>query len=199
MLGKRSSRLHETQPHRRVVFFNTLSSIRPARRCIYPGRPPVENGSRRSSPFSGPKLAADARLGIKSWLGIAQTTTGRTHPAVWYVFNREKIEFAYPTLTLSRAKAYRAAGRTTNTITDSSATYRSSHRSREEFASRGASTPACLPGEASYEGRQANQFVVISDRQSAVPELLSENSQHVHENDFFGEMSLLTATRPRPS
>lgn len=192
----------------RIVFFNTLYINSPARtlHLIREAVRQVENVSPKIRPVVRIRsLAADGiDWEVKYWLEDYtqyNDTDALVRQRVWYVFNREKIEFAYPTRTVyfEQKPIERPVEELTNTITERlnnvSIFAPLSEEEIEKLASVSTSR-VYAPGEAivrqGAEGK--SMFVVISGSVKVqIPELSYQKTlSTLHENDFFGEMSLLT-------
>jgi small-conductance mechanosensitive channel len=196
----------------RLVFFNTLYSSSPATTAhvVREAVRQVENVSQKIRPIVRIKSLGESGIDweIKYWLedyAKYNDTDALIRQRVWYVFQREHLEFAYPTRTIHvESKPQETAFiETVNTIFERlSAIPIFAPLSDEETQKL---AEACIarvyaPGEAIVrKGQQGNSMFVIN--RGAVKVQIPENGYQrtinkLRETEFFGEMSLLTG-QPR--
>ncbi|HEX8636924.1 MAG TPA: mechanosensitive ion channel family protein [Pyrinomonadaceae bacterium] len=196
----------------RLVFFNTLYSSSPATTAhtVREAVRQVENVSQKIRPIVRIKNLGDSGIDweVKYWLEDYtkyNDTDALIRQRIWYVFQREHLEFAYPTRTIHvETKPQETAFvETVNTIFERlSAIPIFAPLSDEETQKL---AEACIarvyaPGEAIVrKGQQGNSMFIIN--RGAVKVQIPENGyartiNKLRETDFFGEMSLLTG-QPR--
>ena len=196
----------------RIVFFNTLYVNSPARtiQAVRDAVRQVENVSQKIRPVVRIRNLGDNGIEweVKYWTedySKHHDTDALIRQRVWYVFNREKIEFAFPTRTV-----YMAEKREEVTFVEYVNTV--SEKLQEipmfvplgeeelEKLAKGSSTRVYAPGEAIVRrGQEGNSMFVIV--RGLVKVQIPENDYQktinkLRANDFFGEMSLLTG-QPR--
>lgn len=196
----------------RLVFFNTLYSSSPATtaHAVREAVRQVENVSQKIRPIVRIKSLGESGIDweIKYWLedyAKYNDTDALIRQRVWYVFQREHLEFAYPTRTIHvETKPQETAFvETVNTIFERlSAIPFFAPLSDEETKKLAEACVARVyaPGEAIVrKGQEGNSMFVIN--RGAVKVQIPENGyartiNKLRETDFFGEMSLLTG-QPR--
>jgi small-conductance mechanosensitive channel len=196
----------------RLVFFNTLYSSSPATtaHAVREAVRQVENVSQKIRPIVRIKSLGESGIDweIKYWLedyAKYNDTDALIRQRVWYVFQREHLEFAYPTRTIHiETKPQEAAFvETVNTIFERlSAIPIFAPLSDEETQKLAEACVARVyaPGEAIVrKGQEGNSMFVIN--RGAVKVQIMDNGHpktinKLKETDFFGEMSLLTG-QPR--
>ena len=196
----------------RVVMFNTEYSDSPARtiQVVRDAVRQVENVSQKIRPVVRLKDFGHDGLEweIKYWTEDYtkyNDTDALIRQRVWYAFNRERIAFASPELTI-----HTAPPREETTLVEYVNTV--SERLQEvpmfaplgeeeiEKLAKASSTRVYAPGEAIVRrGQEGNSMFVIV--RGGVKVQIPENDyqktiNHLRANDFFGEMSLLTG-QPR--
>ncbi|PYS99120.1 MAG: hypothetical protein DMF63_13705 [Acidobacteria bacterium] len=124
---------------------------------------------------------------------------------IWYVFNREKIDFAYPTRTVHIAEKKEEATfvEYVNTVSErlqQVPLFTPLAEDEVERLAKASTTRVYAPGEAIVRrGQEGNSMFVIV-RGSVKVQIPENNIQKtintLRANDFFGEMSLLTG-QPR--
>jgi len=192
----------------RLVFFNTLYSHSPARtiQLVREAVRQVENVSPKIRPVVRVRnLAADGiDLEVKYWLEDYtkyNDTDALIRQRIWYIFQREKINFAYPTRTIymetkpdevPAEDILNIHAERLNMVTIFSPL---SDGEIHELANASTSR-VYAPGEAIVRmGQEGNSmFVVISGSVKVqIPEEgYMKTLGTLAENDFFGEMCLLT-------
>jgi len=196
----------------RIVSFNTEYSDSPAKtiQVVRDAVRQVENVSQKVRPVVRVRnLAADGiDWEVKYWIddySKHSDTDALIRQRIWYAFQREKIQFAFPTRTIYMAEA---AKETTlveyvNTV---------SERLQEvplfvplgeeelEKLAKASTTRVFAPGEAIVRrGQEGNSMFVIvrGSVKVQIPEYdYQKTINKLKANDFFGEMSLLTG-QPR--
>lgn len=196
----------------RMVLFNTLYVNSPAKtiQAVRDALRQVENISQKIRPVVRIRNLGDNGIDweIKYWAEDYTKypdTDALIRQRVWYVFNREKIDFAFPTRTV-----YMAEKREEATLVEYVNTVSEKLRqvplfvplAEEELEklAKASTTRVYAPGEAIVRrGQEGNSmFVVI---RGGVKVQIPENNYQktintLRTNDFFGEMSLLTG-QPR--
>ncbi len=192
----------------KLVFFNTLYTNSPAKtiHVVREAVRQVENVSPKMRPVVRIRgLAADGiDWEIKYWLEdyrLQHDTDALIRQRIWYVFQREKISFAYPTRTVYREErppeipAEEVFNATAERLNNVSIFAPLSDEEIERLANASTSR-VYAPGEAIVNrGQEGNSMYVII--RGAVKVQIPENDYqktigNLRENDFFGEMSLLT-------
>ncbi|MGB7201604.1 MAG: mechanosensitive ion channel family protein [Pyrinomonadaceae bacterium] len=192
----------------KLVFFNTLYTDSPAKtiQAVREAVRQVENVSSKMRPVVRIRnLAADGiDWEVKYWLDdyrIQHDTDALIRQRIWYVFQREKISFAYPTRTLYLEKKKVEAlpeeifNTTAERLNNVSIFAPLSDEEIERLANASKSR-IYAPGEPIvHRGQEGNSMYVII--KGAVKVQIPENDYQktistLRENDFFGEMSLLT-------
>lgn len=192
----------------KLVFFNTLYTDSPAKtiQAVREAVRQVENVSPKMRPVVRIRnLAADGiDWEVKYWLEdyrIQHDTDALIRQRIWYVFQRERISFAYPTRTLYLEKKKVEAlpeeifNTTAERLNNVSIFAPLSDEEIERLANASKSR-IYAPGEPIvHRGQEGNSMYVII--RGAVKVQIPENDYQktigtLRENDFFGEMSLLT-------
>jgi len=196
----------------RVVTFSTVYSNSPAKtiQTIRDAVRQVENVSSKVRPVVRIRNLGESGLEweIKYWIedyAKYNDTDALIRQRLWYSFVREKIEFAYPTRTLHvETKPQEAAFEDRmNTISERLARISIFAPLSEEETDRLASTARIrvyAPGEPIVRAGQEGNSMFVITRGSVkiqIPDGVAPKTiNELHENDFFGEMSLLTG-QPR--
>jgi small-conductance mechanosensitive channel/CRP-like cAMP-binding protein len=192
----------------KLVFFNTLYSHSPSR-TIHVVREAVrqaENVSQKMRPVVRIRNLAPDGIDweVKYWLEdytLQHDTDALVRQRIWYAFQREKIKFAYPTRTVhveEKAEVI-APEEVVNTYAEHlnrvSIFAPLSEEEIEQLANA-SEARTYAPGEPIVRrGQQGNSmFVIISGGVKVqIPEKTYQKTiNNLKENDFFGEMSLLT-------
>lgn len=192
----------------RSVWFNSLYSNSPARtiQAVRDAVRQVENVSAKIRPVVRIRNLGDNGIDweVKYWLddyARQNDTDALIRLRIWYVFQREKIDFAFPTRTIhiepkaediGHEEVLNMAVERLNRISIlAPLTGEEIDRLANASASR-----VYAPGEAIVRmGREGkSMFVIISGTVSVqIPDGDSNRTiNELRENDFFGEMSLLT-------
>lgn len=196
----------------RVVYFNTLYVNSPAKtiQVIRDAVRQVENVSQKIRPIVRIRNLGENGIDweIKYWADDYSKypdTDALVRQRVWYVFNREQIEFAYPTRTLHivEEKEETPFVEYVSTVAEhlqQVPLFTPLAEEELERLAKASTTRVFAPGEAIVRrGQEGNSMFVIirgsvnvqipeNDYQKTINKLTS--------NDFFGEMSLLTG-QPR--
>jgi len=192
----------------RVVFFNTLYSNSPARtiQSVREAVRQVENVSHKIRPVVRIRnLGADGiDWEVKYWLDDYRQhndTDAMIRLRIWYVFQREKIEFAFPTRTIyMESKPEDAAPEemldlTAERLNQVSIFAPLSDDEIENLANASVSR-VYAPGEAIVRRGQMGGSMFVIIRGSVKVQIPEKDYQKtinkLGENAFFGEMSLLT-------
>ncbi|MBA2336054.1 MAG: mechanosensitive ion channel family protein [Blastocatellia bacterium] len=196
----------------RLVFFNTLYSNSPSKtiQVIREAVRQVENVSQKIRPIVRIRNLGDNGIDweVKYWAedyALYNDTDALVRQRIWYVFNREKIDFAYPTHTVYIGNE--PVGKTPAEYVNSTSEYLSrvpifAPLSQEELEklARASNDRIFAPGELIVrKGQQGNSMFVITSGavKVQVPQHnYAQTINNLRENDFFGEMSLLTG-QPR--
>lgn len=192
----------------RLVFFNTLYTDSPAKtiQVVREAVRQVENVSQKMRPVVRIRTLADSGIDweIKYWAedySKFNDTDALIRQRVWYAFNREKINFAYPTRTV-----YMHAEKTEPTLEDYLNTTAErlstipifSPLSDDELQQLALASKnrVYAPGEAIVRrGQQGNSMFVVTRGSVDVQIMQGTEMKTINtlrENDYFGEMSLLT-------
>lgn len=213
VLGKETI---EVAPHgnlnARSVWFNSQYSDSPARtiQAVRDAVRQVENVSTKIRPVVRIRNLGDNGIDweVKYWLDDYRAhndTDALIRLRIWYVFQREKINFAYPTRTIHiepKAEDTGIEEVLNHTVERLNRVSIFSPLSGEEIErlANASKSRIYAPGEAIVRmGRDGNSMFVIirGSVKVQVPEKDSLRTvNELHENDFFGEMSLLTG-QPR--
>lgn len=192
----------------RLVFFNTLYANSPAKtiQIIRETVRQVENVSNKMRPVVRVKNLGDSSIEweIKYWLedySKYNDTDALIRQRIWYAFQREKIEFAYPTRTLH-----------IETKTQEDVFLETENEIFERFSNipifaplsdpetqrlaSGSLVRVFAPGEAIVRQGQKGKSMFVINRGSVKVQIKSEETtktlRTLREGDFFGEMGLLT-------
>ncbi|MDQ3374893.1 MAG: cyclic nucleotide-binding domain-containing protein, partial [Acidobacteriota bacterium] len=192
----------------RLVFFNTLYANSPAKtaQVIREVVRQVENVSPKMRPIVRVRNLGDNGIDweIKYWIedySKFNDTDALVRQRIWYAFQREKIEFAYPTRTLhiETKMQENAFVETTNEIFERLSNVPifaplSDEETRELAES--SLIRVFAPGESIVrQGQQGKSMFVIHRGAVSVQikeEGAAKNIRKLHEGDFFGEMGLFT-------
>lgn len=192
----------------RLVFFNTLYSHSPARtiQVVREAIRQVENVSPKIRPVVRIRnLAADGiDWEVKYWLDdytLHNDTDALIRQRIWYVFHREKIDFAYPTRTIhieprpeevEPEEVFNSIAERLNRVS----IFAPLSDEEIELLANASTSRVYAPNEAIVrQGQQGgSMFVIIRGSVKVqIPEKSYQKTiNKLHENDFFGEMSLLT-------
>ncbi|MBA2606085.1 MAG: mechanosensitive ion channel family protein [Acidobacteria bacterium] len=192
----------------RLVFFNTLYANSPAKtaQVIREVVRQVENVSPKMRPVVRVKNLGDNGIDweIKYWIedySKFNDTDALVRQRIWYAFQREKIEFAYPTRTLhiETKMQENAFVETTNEIFERLSNVPifaplSDEETRQLAES--SSNRVFAPGELIVRQGQQGKSMFVIHRGSVFVQIKEEgatkNIRKLHEGDFFGEMGLFT-------
>jgi len=192
----------------KLVFFNTLYSHSPTRtiQFVREAVRQVENVSQKMRPVVRIRNLGDNGIDfeVKYWLDdyvLQHDTDALIRQRIWYVFQREGIQFAYPTRTLhieskpeetAPEEIFNNIAEHLNRIPIFNAL---SDEEIERLANASTSR-VYAPGEAIVRAGQVgnSMFVIISGSVKVqIPETDYQKTVNtLAEDDFFGEMSLLT-------
>lgn len=192
----------------KLVFFNTHYTHSPARtiQVVRDAVRQVDNVSQKIRPVVRIRNLGDNGIDweVKYWLDnyvMQHDTDALIRQRIWYVFHREKIDFAYPTRTIHIEPKPEeiTPEEVVNTITEHlnrvSIFAPLSDEEIEQLANASTSR-VYAPGEMIVrQGQEGGSMFVIIDGSVKVqiPERdYQKTINNLHENDFFGEMSLLT-------
>ncbi len=192
----------------KTVFFSSLYTHSPTRiiQLVREAVRQVENVSPKIRPNVRIRnLGADGiDWEVKYWLEDYRQqhdTDALIRQRIWYVFQREKLHFAFPTRTLhiERAAEETPAEEVTNTFAERLGRVELfGPLSDEEIEKLASSSTSRIyaPGEAIVRmGQEGNSMFVVARGtvKVQVPEKTYQKTiKTLKENDFFGEMSLLT-------
>lgn len=192
----------------RLVFFSTLYVNSPAKtsHAVREAVRQIENVSQKLRPIVRIKNLGDSGIEweVKYWAedyAKYNDTDALVRQRIWYVFNREKIEFAFPTRTIHMEP--KPVETTLDDYVDATSEYLSripifaplSDDELEKLA-QASNKRVFAPGEAIVrKGQEGNSMFVII--RGSVKVQISENDvvktiNNLKTNDYFGEMSLLT-------
>ena len=192
----------------RIVFFNTLYINSPSKtiQVIREAVRQVENVSPKVRPIVRIMNLGESSIDweVKYWAedySKFNDTDALIRQRIWYVFNREKIEFAFPTRTLHIApKAVEATpdefvNSTSERLNRITIFAPLSDEELEKLATA-SKVRVYAPGEAIVRrGQEGNSMFVIT-RGSVEVQILQggdvKTINTLRESDYFGEMSLLT-------
>ena len=196
----------------RLVFFSTLYLHSPAKtiQAVREAVRQVENVSQKIRPVVRIRNLGDNGIDweVKYWADdytIHHDTDSLVRQRIWYVFNREKIEFAYPTRTVHMAEKREEATLVeyVNTVSEKLQQvplFLPLGENELERVAKASTTRVYAQGEEIVRrGQEGNSMFVIV--RGAVKVQIPENGyqktiNELRANDFFGEMSLLTG-QPR--
>ena len=192
----------------KLVFFNTHYTHSPARTIpiVRDAIRQIENVSQKMRPVVRIRALGDNGIDweVKYWLddySLQHDTDALIRQRIWYVLHRENITFAYPTRTIHiEPKPVEIAHEElVNTIADrlNSVSIFAPLSSEEiELLANASTSRVYAPGEAIVRQGQigGSMFVVIRGTVKVqIPEKSYQKTiNNLSENDFFGEMSLLT-------
>jgi hypothetical protein len=192
----------------RTVRFNSLYSNSPARtiQAVRDAVRQVENVSAKIRPVVRIRNLGDNGIDweVKYWLDdytMQNDTDALIRLRIWYVFQREKIDFAYPTRTihiepkaedLGNEEVLNMAVERLNRVS----IFTPLSGEEIERLANASSSRVYAPGEAIVRmGREGNSMFVIIRGAVRVQIPAGDSNKVINElreNDFFGEMSLLT-------
>ena len=196
----------------RLVFFNTLYANSPAKtiQVVREAVRQVENVSPKIRPIVRVRNLGDngIEFEVKYWLddyAKYNDSDALIRQRIWYVFQREHIEFAYPTRTIHvETKPQETAFiETENKIFERLSIiplFAPLSDEETQKLAQGTNVRVYAPGEAIVrKGQEGNSMFVIN--RGAVKVQITEDGvsrtiNNLRDNDFFGEMSLLTG-QPR--
>jgi small-conductance mechanosensitive channel/CRP-like cAMP-binding protein len=192
----------------RIVFFNTLYANSPARtaQVVRDAVRLVDNVSQKIRPVVRIRNLGDNGIDweVKYWIEDYtrhNDTDADIRQRIWYAFQREKIEFAYPTRTIHvETKPQETAfDEHVNTISERLNKVAIFAPLSDEETTRLAESSKLrvyAPGEAIVRmGQEGNSMFVIirGSVKVQVPDGSGVRTlNELRENEFFGEMSLLT-------
>ncbi|HUR97417.1 MAG TPA: mechanosensitive ion channel family protein [Pyrinomonadaceae bacterium] len=196
----------------RLVFFSTLYTSSPAKtiQAVRDAVRQVDNVSQKIRPVVRIRNLGDNGLDweVKYWADDYtkhDDTDALIRSRIWYVFNREKIEFAYPTRTVHVAEKLEETTLVeyVNTVSEKLQQVPLFLPLREdelERVAKASTTRVYAQGEEIVRRGQdgSSMFVIV---RGSVKVQIPENDyqktiNELRANDFFGEMSLLTG-QPR--
>jgi len=196
----------------KAVFFNTLYSQSPARtiHVVRDAIRQVENVSKKMRPVVRIRNLGDNGIDfeVKYWLDnyvIQHDTDALIRQRIWYVFQRENIDFAYPTRTIHvEAKPEDAPpDEVINNIAERLnrvSIFTPLDDEEIERLANATTTRVYAPGEAIVRTGQVGNSMFVIVRGSVKIQIAEQDYlktlNTLGENDFFGEMSLLTG-QPR--
>lgn len=192
----------------RLVYFNTLYANSPARtaQIVRDAVRQVENVSQKIRPVVRVRNLGDNGIDweVKYWIDDYtkfNDTDALIRQRIWYAFQREKIEFAYPTRTIHvetkpQETAFEEHINAVSERLNKVAIFAPLSEEEVERLAESSRVRVYAPGEAIVRiGQEGNSMFVIM-RGSVEIQVPQGNSTKVlnklQENDFFGEMSLLT-------
>ena len=196
----------------RLVFFNTEYSDSPAKtvQVVRDAVRQVENVSQKIRPVVRVRNLGDNGIDweIKYWIedySRFNDTDALIRQRIWYAFQRDRIQFAFPTRTIHMAPAVEQTTLVeyVNTVSErlqEVPMFAPLAEEEIEKLAKASSTRVYAPGEAIVRrGQEGNSMFVIV--RGGVKVQIPENDyqktiNHLKTNDFFGEMSLLTG-QPR--
>lgn len=192
----------------RLVFFNTLYTNSPTKtaQVVREAVRQVDNVSQKIRPVVRIKNLGESGIDweIKYWCedyARYNDTDSLIRQRIWYVFNREGIDFAYPTRTVYTQPAPQEADLVEYLTGASEQIVRVpifAPLSEEEIAKLANSSKSRVyaPGETIVRrGAEGNSmFIIIRGAVNVrIPDKEGQRTiNHLQTNDFFGEMSLLT-------
>lgn len=195
-----------------LVFFNTLYAVSPAKtaKIIREAVRHVENVSSKVRPIVRIRNLGDSGIEweVKYWLddyAKYNETDALIRERVWYAFERDHIEFAYPTRTVYMESETREI--TAEEFLNTTSEYLGrvnifaplSQKELEKLA-HASSSRVFAPGEAIVRKGQEGDSMYVIVRGSVKVQIpqddIPRTINNLKTNDFFGEMSLLTG-QPR--
>lgn len=197
-----------TNLNAKLVFFNTMYVHSPARtiQVVRDAVRQVENVSSKMRPVVRIRHLGDNGIDweVKYWLDDytkQHDTDALIRQRIWYVFNREKINFAFPTRTIHvEEKLPEAAPEEVfNTIAErlgEVSIFAPLDEEEIEKLANASTTRVYAPGEPIVRIGQEGHSMCVIIRGSVKVQVPERDYQKtintLRENDFFGEMSLLT-------
>ncbi|MEO8572490.1 MAG: mechanosensitive ion channel family protein [Pyrinomonadaceae bacterium] len=196
----------------RLVFFNTLYVHSPAKtiQAVRDAVRQIENVSQKIRPVVRIRNLGDNGIDweVKYWADDYtkhHDTDALVRSRIWYVFNREKIDFAYPTRTVHIAEKREETTlvehvNTVSEMLQQVPLFLPLGENELERVAKASTTRVYAQGEEIVRrGQEGNSMFVIV--RGAVKVQIPENDyqktiNELRANDFFGEMSLLTG-QPR--
>ncbi|MBC7900549.1 MAG: mechanosensitive ion channel [Saprospiraceae bacterium] len=196
----------------RIVFFNTVYSSSPSRtiQLVREAVRQTENVSQKLRPIVRILNFGDSGIEweVKYWADDYtryNDTDALVRQRIWYVFQRENIHFAYPTRTIhiepKRAEASLDEYlNTTAELLHAVPIFAPLSDEELDKLAQGSTNRVFAPGEAIVRKGQEGKSMFVIVR-GAVDVQIPENGlpktiNRLRDNDFFGEMSLLTG-QPR--
>jgi small-conductance mechanosensitive channel/CRP-like cAMP-binding protein len=192
----------------RLVFFNTLYSNSPSKtiQVVREAVRHVENVSQKMRPIVRIRDLADNGIDweVKYWCDDYRRyneTDALIRQRIWYAFNREKIDFAFPTRTVHiepKPEETAAEDMIVAAADQLSRIELFTPLSEDELQSLagGASSRVFAPGEAIVRKGQEGKSMFVIVRGSVkvqIPDRYGwKTINTLSTNDFFGEMGLLT-------
>jgi small-conductance mechanosensitive channel len=192
----------------RVVHFNTLYTNSPSKtaQVVREAVRQVDNVSQKIRPIVRIRDLADSGIDweIKYWCDDYtryNDTDAMIRQRVWYVFNREGIDFAYPTRTIHMQPVQKEAdlGEYLSSASEQIVRvpiFAPLSEDEIQMLANASKTRIFAPGETIVRrGAEGNSMFIIA-RGSVNVRIPDKEGQrtinHLQKNDFFGEMSLLT-------
>lgn len=209
MLGKEAIEVSpKDNLNARIVFFNTVYSASPAKtiQIVREAVRQVDNVSQKIRPVVRIRNLGDNGLDweVKYWATdyrLHNDTDALIRQRIWYAFNREKIDFAYPTHTVHLVRDEEEPtvdeylNATVERLSNIPIFAPLSDDELEKLA-RASKDRIFAPGEMIVRrGQEGNSMFVITRGLVDVEVLQGDTPKVINslkENDYFGEMSLLT-------
>ena len=192
----------------KLVFFNTLYSHSPTRTIQYVREAvrQIDNVSIKMRPVVRIRNLGDNGIDfeVKYWLDdytLQHDTDALIRQRIWYVFQREGIEFAYPTRTIHvEPKPVEVAPEDiSNAIAEHLnriSIFNPLSDEEIERLANASTSKVYAPGEAIVRAGQTGTSMFVIIRGSVKIQIAENDYQKtvgtLAEDDFFGEMSLLT-------
>ncbi len=192
----------------RIVFFNTLYQNSPAKtmQSVRDAVRQVENVSPKIRPVVRIRNLGDNGIDweVKYWAEDYtkfNDTDALIRQRIWYVFHREKIDFAYPTRTvIMQNQSIEPSDDDHLNVTVERLTripvFEPLSGEELDKLARASKSRVFAPGEAIVrQGREGNSMFVITRGTVEVQIMAGTEVRTINtlrENDYFGEMSLLT-------
>lgn len=192
----------------RVVFFSTLYNVSPATTAhlVREAMRHAENVSPKKRPNVRIRGLGDYGIEweVKYWLENYENyndTDALIRERIWYAFQREKMEFPSPTRTIHIAEKHPEIAVEEKVIKRTESLNRVpifDPLSEEEMTKLAEATKGRIyaPGEAIVRAGQEGNSMFVIIRGSVNVDITENNVKKtvnsLHQNDFFGEMSLLT-------
>jgi small-conductance mechanosensitive channel len=196
----------------KLVFFNTLYAHSPTRtiQFVREAVRQIENVSQKMRPVVRIRNLGDNGIDfeVKYWLDdyvLQHDTDALIRQRIWYVFQREGIEFAYPTRTLhiEPKPVETAPEEITTSISENLnrvSIFNPLSDEEIERLANASTSRVYAPGEAIVRAGQVGNSMFVIIRGSVKVQITENDYQKtintLAEDDFFGEMSLLTG-QPR--